>query len=238
MARTVAALPQGRGSPITSVLGCWPRLSLWRRCGAVLAATGKPACGSAICRRMWSFTTSSLWRCTCRCPIVRCCAVCWKACSGCWALGWRQGGRQVGHLASAHAAGLEAAAAVARRGGEADRGAGHAGRLVSALAAGESGRQYAGGGRRAGERAGLRPARAQSRQQRLPADALCLAGGERHPRAVGQPDGGYGTGEITLAQAVIVAFAQGHAVPGRPEVLRLRAVAAGPRHEAPICSGG
>ena len=55
-----------------------------RKCARFWSRPSAPAFASVICRRTWWSTTSSPWRCTCGPPIARCCAVCWRECSGCW----------------------------------------------------------------------------------------------------------------------------------------------------------
>ena len=63
------------------------------------------------------------------------------------------------------------------------------GRLVPAVATGESGWQHAGCRRHGGERQGLRAAGRQSRFQRFPQDPVCGAAGEWDTCAVGRAHG-------------------------------------------------
>ena len=85
-----------------------------------------------------------------------------------------QGAVQIRRLTGSHAARLGAGARTARSSGTADCGGNHARRLVSAMAAGQPGRQHARCGRRSGERGRIWPSRVQPRAQRLSANPLCL----------------------------------------------------------------
>ena len=101
-----------------------------------------------------------------------------------------QGDRKIRHFASAHAARRRGGAPAARRDGAADRDAVDQGRLVQALAAGQSRRQHARRPRRAGAGGRLRSAGRRPRRKRLSANPLRLPGGERHACLVRNPDGG------------------------------------------------
>ena len=140
------------------------------------------------------------------------------------------GGGQERHLAGPHAPGRGAAAPAARAGGAADRDARHQGGVVPGVAAGQPGRVLPGRGRHGGERRRLRATRRQPRGERLPAAALRGAGRERHARAVRRSPGRLWRGRDDPGPRRAAGAAAGHAVPGRPAVLRPCALAGGGRH--------
>ncbi|HJU14960.1 MAG TPA: transposase domain-containing protein [Stellaceae bacterium] len=77
---------------------------------------------------------------------------------------------------------------------------------------------------------GLWPARQPPRRQRLSADPLCVPGRERYACLVWQPYGGLRDRRDHAGAGGAGRLARGHAVLGRPAVLRLCAVAAGLRY--------
>ena len=113
------------------------------------------------------------------------------------------GSRQVRDFAGSDAAGMGTAATVAGRGRGSAGDPEDKGGLVPKLALGQLGRpfgrlravsevepQHAGGSRHEGKPGGLRAARGEAGEERLPATALSLAGRKWDARVVWQPDGG------------------------------------------------
>ena len=98
------------------------------------------------------------------------------------------------------------------------------------VAAGQPGRVLPRRRRHGGERRRLRAPGGQPRRERLPAGPLRGAGRERHARAVRRPPGRLRGGRDDAGPRRAAGAAAGHAVPGRPAVLRPRALAGGRRH--------
>ena len=114
-----------------------------------------------------------------------------------------QGGRQVGHLAGAHAARMGADASTARRGREADRGRDDAWRLVRAMAlVSLDGSTLDVADETANDDAFGRPGASRGRSAYPQIRFVALVENGTHV-LFGSQMAGYGTGEITLAKAVL-----------------------------------
>ena len=136
-----------------------------------------------------------------------------------------QGGGQERHLAGPHAPGRGAAVPAPRSAGAPGRDARHARCLVPAMAPGQPGRLLPGRRRHRGEPRRLRAPRRQPRRERLPAGPLRRPGRERHACPVRHPAGPLRGGRDHARPGGSRGAALGHAVPGRPAVLRPRALA-------------
>ena len=119
-------------------------------------------------------------------------------------VGSGQGGGQVGHFAGAHAAGLGAAAPTARRGGAADRGGGHPRRLVSGHGAWSAwtAARWMSPTRRPTRRPSVGPGASRGSSAYPQIRFVALVENGTHV-LFGSQMAGYGTGEITLAKAVL-----------------------------------
>src|SRR3954466_7179198 len=110
--------------------------------------------------------------------------------------------------------------------GGAPRGdARHQGGVVPGVAAGQPGRVLPRRRRHGGERGRLRAAGGRPRRERLPAGPLRGAGRERHPRAVRRPPRELRGRRDDAGACGAAGAGSGDAVPGRPAVLRPRALA-------------
>src|SRR3954453_9880099 len=104
-------------------------------------------------------------------------------------------------------------------------GARHQGRLVPGVAAGQPGRVLPRRRRHRGELRRLRPPRGQPWRERLPAAPLRRLGRERHARVVRRPLGQLRGWRDDAGPGRAGRAPGRHAVPGRPAVLRPRALA-------------
>ena len=82
MARRLAELPKGSRISDYISLGVIAKTFPADKIEAVLAATGKASVRRRALPAQVVATTSSPWLFTCSPPTARCCAACWKGCSG------------------------------------------------------------------------------------------------------------------------------------------------------------
>ena len=84
MARTIAELPKGTRITDYISLGVLTKTFPLSQVKAVLAAQGRASQRQRELPAHVVVYYVIAWRCSCKFPIARCCAVCWKAWRGCW----------------------------------------------------------------------------------------------------------------------------------------------------------
>ena len=197
--------PGAAGSPITSVLGVIAKTFPVSKVHSVLAATGKtsmrqrdlPAHVVVYYVIALALYMQSSYREVLRCLLE---GMQWLH----RPVGDGQGGGQVGHFASAHAARMGAGASTARRGGAADRGRDDPGRLVSGNGAWSAwtAARWMSPTSRPMMRPSVGPAPAAAAAPFRKSALSSLVENGTHV-LFGSQMAGYGTGEITLAKAVL-----------------------------------
>ena len=170
---------------------------------------------------------------------ARCCAACWRGCAG---SGVPRRSRWRARAASRRRARRLGEAPLRRLYEEVVRPIAtprHQGGVVPRLAAGQPGRLLPGRGRHRGERRRVRACRAPA-AARAPSRSCASWRWSRTARTCcsALAWAAMREGETTLAHDALAGAAAGHAVPGRPAVLRPCALAGGRRPPARTCSGG